>query len=44
MAQRDKYLFTRGADVLVGETVKRQNKRVKCAAVWMVSSAVEKVK
>lgn len=44
MTKRDKYLFTQGADVLVGETVKRQNKRVKDAAVWMVASAMDKIK
>lgn len=44
MTKRDKYLFTQGADGLVGETVKRQNKRVKDAAVWMVASAMGKIK
>lgn len=28
----------------MGETVKRQNKRVKDAAVWMVASATDKIK
>lgn len=44
MTKRDTYLFTQGADVLVGEIEKRQNNRVKDAAVWMVASAMDKIK
>lgn len=43
LTKRDKYLFTQGADDLVGETVKRQNKRVKYAAVYTVATAMDKV-
>ena len=44
MTKRDKCLFTWGADVLVGETVKSLSKRVKCAAVWMMASAGDTIK
>lgn len=44
VTKRDKYLFTMGTDVLVEKTVKSSNKRVKCAVVWMVASAVDKIK
>lgn len=44
MTKKDKYLFTMGSDVLVEETVKSSNKRVKYAVVWMVASAVDKIK
>lgn len=33
-----------GADILMGDIVKSHSKRVKCAAVWMMTSAVVTVK
>lgn len=44
VTKRDKCLFTRGAGILVGETVKSQSKRMKCAAVWMMASAGDTIK
>lgn len=44
MTRTDKCLSTQGTDVLVGEMEQRQNQRVKYAAVWMVASAVGKMK
>lgn len=44
VTKRDKCLFTQSADVLVGETVKIQSKRVKRAVVWITAGAVDKIK
>lgn len=44
VTKRDKCLFTWGADVLLGGTVKSLSKRVKCAAVWMTASAGDTIK